>query len=150
MYEDPEMMILHSDMFCSWREFLDSATAIQLGLPLYTLQNTSEFGRCISRIKETSLINAIKVLSSRIAWLNAMYFAFAVFKEISVCNLMHHNNGHPVYVINITYVTWMLCIIWIWLGPPNGKFGINVTIGNFLYIRPVNYAACDQPSIYVW
>ena len=51
------------------------------------------------KMKDTSLINAIKVITLYIAWINAIYYASIVLKEIHVCNLLHHNTGHPLYVI---------------------------------------------------
>ena len=78
---------------------LDSAPSMQLLLSLKTLQKTSGFGRCISKINDTSFINAIKIITLRIAWLNAIYSANVLIKDISICNLLHDNTGHPAYII---------------------------------------------------
>ena len=67
-----------------------------------TLQNTYGFGRLISKINYASLISTIKGIMLRITWINEIYLAFIVLKDISVCNLLHHNTGHPVYVITYT------------------------------------------------
>ena len=41
----------------------------------------------------------MKGIASRIASLNVIYYASVVIKAISICNSMHHNNGHPLYII---------------------------------------------------
>ena len=78
---------------------LDSETGRQILLSSNTLRNTYGFGRCISKIKDTSFINDIKGITSRIVCLNTVYLAYVVLKAISVCNLLHHNTGHTVYFI---------------------------------------------------
>ena len=78
---------------------LDSATAMQPLFSLNTLQNTSGFGRFISKIKYTSFINATKGITLRISCLNVVYSSSVVLKTICIYNLLHHNTGHPAYVI---------------------------------------------------
>ena len=56
------MIILNSDIFFLGEKLLDSGTAIQFLLSSDILQKTYEFGICISKIKYTSFINAIKIL----------------------------------------------------------------------------------------
>ena len=70
-------------------------TEIQLLLSSDTLQKPSGFGRCISKIKYTSLINAIKGITLHLTWINAIYYASVVLKAIYVCSLLHYNTGHP-------------------------------------------------------
>ena len=69
-------------MFALGENLLDSATAIQIVLSLNNLQKTSGFVRFILKIKYTSFINAIKVITSRINCLNAKYSAYVVLKAI--------------------------------------------------------------------
>ena len=38
-------------------------------------------------------------ITSRIAWINLIYFASFVLKVISICNLLHHNTGNNAYII---------------------------------------------------
>ena len=52
--------------------------------------------------KGTSLINAIKGITLRISWINAVHEASGLLEEIYVCNLLHHNTGHPAYVMTYT------------------------------------------------
>ena len=78
---------------------LYSATSMQLWLSSKTLQNNSGFGIWTSKINDNSFISVIKVITSRIAWINAVYSASVLFKEIYVCNFWHHNTGNPTYVI---------------------------------------------------
>ena len=78
---------------------LDPVMAMQLWLTLKTFQKTSGFGRYISKINDTSFISAIKRSMARITWLNAIHSASVLLIGISVYNLIHHNTGHPVYVI---------------------------------------------------
>ena len=54
------------------------------------------------KINDTSLISAIKGITLRIAWINAKYSAYVLLKPITVCNLLHHNTGHPEDVITHT------------------------------------------------
>ena len=65
-------MMLNSDMFCFGDHLLDSATEIKLWLSSNTLQKTSGFEICISKIKDTSYVNAIKVITLSITCLNAI------------------------------------------------------------------------------
>ena len=92
-------MILNRDMFVLGDNLLDSAITIQPLLSYNTLQNTSGFGRCILKIDDSSLINAIKGITLSIAWINAIYSDSVVLTAISVCNLLHHNTGHPACFI---------------------------------------------------
>ena len=78
---------------------LDSATEIQLWLSSKNLQKTSDFGRWISKVNYTTFISNIKGITSQIACINEIYSTYVVLKAISVCNLLHHNNGHLTYVI---------------------------------------------------
>ena len=78
---------------------LDSATAMQPLFSLNTLQNTSGFGRFISKIKCTFFINATKGITLRIACLNAIYSDSVLLRGIYVCNLMHRNTRYPIYVM---------------------------------------------------
>ena len=72
---------------------------MQLLLFLKTLQKTSGFGRWISKINYTSFIGTIKFVNLRIACLDAIYSASIVIISIYVCNLLHYNTVHPIYVI---------------------------------------------------
>ena len=72
---------------------------MQLWLSLDNLKKTYISRRWISKINDTSLISAIKGITLRIAWLNAINYAYFVLKVIYVCNLLHHNTGNSVYVI---------------------------------------------------
>ena len=72
---------------------------MQLWLSSKTLQNISGFRRYISKMNDTSFISAINVNMPLITCLNTIYSAFVVLKAISVCNLLHPNNGYPAYVI---------------------------------------------------
>ena len=92
-------MILNSNVFCSWWDFLYSTTEIQIWLSLNNLQKTSGFGSCISKIKYTSFISAIKGTTLWITRINAIYSASVVLKSSYVCNLLHHNTGHTTYII---------------------------------------------------
>ena len=58
-----------------------------------------DFVRCISRIKDTSFINYINGITSRISWLNAIYSHYDLLKMGSISNLLHHNTLNPVHVI---------------------------------------------------
>ena len=75
---------------------------MQLKLSSKTFKNISGFGRFILKINDISFISSIKVITSRISWIDVIYYASVLVKVISVCNLLHHNNGHPAYVINYT------------------------------------------------
>ena len=92
-------MILNSDMFFLVRMFSDSAIAIQLLLSLNNSQNTYGFGRYKSKIKDTSFINDLKVITLSIACLNAIYYSSIILQSIYVCNLLHDNTVHTMYVI---------------------------------------------------
>ena len=85
--------------FSIGKKLLDSAIAIQLWFYSDNLQKTSGFGLCVSKIKDTSCINARKGITSRIAWINVIYSAPVVLKAIYIWNLLQHNTGHPAYVI---------------------------------------------------
>ena len=50
------------------------------------------------KINGISFVKAIKGNISHNAWLNAIYSVSVVLKVISVCNLLHHNTVHLVYV----------------------------------------------------
>ena len=97
--------------FVLGENLLDSETSIQLRFSSNTLQNTSGFGICISKIKDTSFTYDIKGITLRTSWLNMIYYTSLVLKEISVCKLMHHNNGHSAYVITYNGVP-----VWPWGG----------------------------------
>ena len=90
------MVILNNNVFCSRYIKLDSATAMKLFLSSKTPQNTSIFGRRISKINYNYFISYIKVIISFIAWPNVIYYASVVIKVISV---LHPNTGYPAYVI---------------------------------------------------
>ena len=72
---------------------------MQLWLSLKTLQKTSGLGGQISNINDIYFIRTIKGIMSRISWFNAIYSDSILLKEISIYNLLHHNTGHPVYMI---------------------------------------------------
>ena len=93
------MVILNSGVFCSCKNLVDSLTAMQIWLSSNILQKTSGFGRLISKIDDNSFISAIKCITSHIHWINAIYSTSIVLKYIYVCNLPHHNTGHPAYGI---------------------------------------------------
>ena len=121
---------------------LDSAPSMQLLLSLKTLQKTSGFGRCISKINDTSFINSIKSITSRIGWFKFIYSAFVVIKVIYVCNLLYHNNGNPAYVItypvhNMTFFYYLRHLV-----PIHWQTRNLLTLGYFFCIWPVNYAVC--------
>ena len=88
--------------FVIGENLLDSATAIQLWFYSNTLQKTSGFVRCISKIKYTSFVNDIKGMTLRITCLNKMYYDYVLLKVIYICNLLHHNTVHTAYVITYT------------------------------------------------
>ena len=50
-------------------------------------------------MKYSSFINFIKGNTLRVPYLNAVYYSSILLKVMYVYNLMHHNNGHHVYVI---------------------------------------------------
>ena len=68
------------------KKHLDSAKAMQIWLSLKTLQKTSGFGRCISKMNDIYFISAIKRIPSRITGLNMVYSTSIVIKVISVYN----------------------------------------------------------------
>ena len=86
-------------MFFPWWEFLNFVAEMQPWLSLNTLQKTSGFGRCTSKINDTSFISSVKGTMLRIACFNAIYYSSVVIKAISVCNLLHHITGNPTYII---------------------------------------------------
>ena len=97
--------------FVIGHNLLYSATEIHILLSSDTLQKTPFFGRCILKIKYNFFINAIKFITSLNAYINVIYSASVVLKTIYVCNLLHHNNGNPEYVINypvcdMTFYEW--------------------------------------------
>ena len=46
-----------------------------------------------------SSISTINGITLHISWLNVIYCACVVLKEISVCNLLYYNTGYSTYVI---------------------------------------------------
>ena len=68
-------------------------------ITLKNLQYNSVFGRRISKINNIYFISNIKGIKLRIDWINTIYYASIVHKEISICNLLHHKMGHPAYII---------------------------------------------------
>ena len=56
----------------------------------------------MSKINDIYFISTIKGITPGIAWLNAIYYASVVIKDIYICNLLHHITGHPTYVISYT------------------------------------------------
>ena len=56
----------------------------------------------MSKINGIYFISAIEVITFLIDCLNVIYYASIVPKAIYVCNLLHHNNEHPTYVITYT------------------------------------------------
>ena len=136
-------MILNKNVFFIGGILLDSVMAMQLWLSSKNLQNTSGFEKWISKINYTSLVSAIKGIMLIIAWPNVIYSASVVIKPISVCNLLHHNTGHPAYVITYTIrdMEFSALLASSWAHPP-AKVGIYVTIDAFLFVGLVNYKAC--------
>ena len=89
-------------------KLLDYAMEIQHWLSSKTLQKTSGFGRCISKINNVSFIGAIKGITFLISWFDAIYYASIVLKEIYVCKFLHNNSGHTAYIITY-HVCNMTC-----------------------------------------
>ena len=51
----------------------------------------------------------MKDINLCIAWINAIDYDSVVLKEISICNLLHHNTGNTAYVMkypvyNMTFI----------------------------------------------
>ena len=91
-------MIFNSDIFCAEYGFVrlrDINTALII---FKYLTKTSGFEIFISKIKDTPFINAIKGVTSYIAYINTICFVSIVLKDIYVCNLLHHNTGNSAYV----------------------------------------------------
>ena len=85
--------------FVLGENLFDSTTEMKIWLSFKTLQKTSGFVRCISKINYISFVTSIKIIMLLIACINAIYYAYVVFKVISVYKLLYHNTGHPAYVI---------------------------------------------------
>ena len=83
------------------------------------------------KTKYTSLINARNIITLLIDWLNAIYYDSVVIKVITVCNLLHHNNGHPKYVI-----TYLVCDM------------TYSALSKFALADPTEKSACTQHSMH--
>ena len=96
------MVILKSDLFCSWRKVVQLYDGNATLVIFKDFEKNSGSGGYMSKINDIYFIICIKGITLRIAWLNMIYYASILIKAIYTYNLLHHNTGHPAYVITYT------------------------------------------------